>query len=230
MKGTQKLVILGGNTYKEIHQLLTDINTAGKKHYEVMALLDDNEALHGATICGAEVKGPLSDVHRYPPDTMFVLAINNNKRRIQRMDILRRLGLPAHRFPSLVHPSAVIDSSVRIGNGTQIYQFCSAAYGVNFGEFCMISPYSLFGLDCTVEKGTLTGARVTALGNVKICACSFIGSGSLLVENIVIGAAAFIGAGSVVLQDVRQGHFTIGNPARHQIRNIQVPEDLMKLN
>jgi len=228
MARMQKIVVLGGKTFREIHQLIEDINASGKHSYEVTALLDDNEELHGTNICGVTVKGPLSKVHSYPVDTVFAMAINNNKRRIQRMDILRNLGLPLERFPHLVHPSAVIDPSTKIGHGTQIYQFCTTAPGVCLDEFCMISPYSLFALDCIVGKGVLTGARVTVLGNVKIGACSFIGSGSLLTESIVIGPAAFIGAGSVVLQDVHSGHFTMGNPARQQIRNIQVPEDLLE--
>jgi sugar O-acyltransferase (sialic acid O-acetyltransferase NeuD family) len=224
----QKMVVLGGKTFREIHQLIEAINASGKQSYEVIDLLDDNEELHGTDICGVNVKGPLSTVHSYPVDTVFAVAINNSKRRVQRMDILHNLGVPADRFPPLVHPSVVIDPSTKIGHGTQIYQFCTTAHGVRFGDFCMISPYSLFALDCIVGNGVLTGARVTVLGNVKIGACSFIGSGSVLMENTTIGPAAFIGAGSVVLQDVRPGHFTMGNPARQQIRNIKVPEDLLK--
>jgi len=224
----QKMVVLGGKTYREIHQLIDAINISGKHSYCVIALLDDNEELHGTDICGVKVKGPLSMVHSYPVDTVFALAINNSKRRIQRMDILHNLRVIADRFPPLVHPSAVIDPSTKIGHGTQIYQFGTTAHGVRLGDFCMISPYSLFALDCIVGNGVLTGARVTVLGNVKIGACSFIGSGSTIMENITIGPAAFVGAGSIVLQDVLPGHFTMGNPARQQIRNIQVPENLLK--
>lgn len=228
MSRMKNIVVLGGNTFREIHQLIEDINASGKHAYKVSTLLDDNEELHGTEICGVSVKGPLAMAHDFPDDTLFALAINNSKRRIQRLDILYRLGLSPDRFPPLVHPSAVIDSSTRIGHGTQIYQFCTTAHGVCISEFCMISPYSLFALDCIIGKGVLTGARVSVLGKVNIGACSFIGSGSLLVENIVIGPAAFIGAGSLVLQDVKPGHFTMGNPARQQIRNIIVPGDLLK--
>lgn len=226
MTRVKKMVVLGGKTFREIHQLIEAVNISGKESYNVIALLDDNEELFGSDICGVIVKGPLSMVHSYSSDTLFALAINNSKRRIQRMEILRRLGLSADRFPALVHPTAIMDPSTRIGNGTQIYQFCTTAHGVCFGDFCMISPYSLFALDCNLGNGVLTGARVTVLGNVKIGSCSFVGSGSLLMEGINIGPAAFIGAGSVVLKDVRMGCFTMGNPARHQIKNIQVPEYL----
>jgi len=226
MTRAKKIVVLGGRTFREIHQLIEDINASGRLSYEVIALLDDNEELHGTVICGVEVKGPLSEAHHYPDDTMFVLAINNSRRRIQRMNIVHRLGLSSDRFPPLIHPTAVIDRSTKIGYGTQIYQFCTTAHNVCFGEFCMISPYSLLALDCTIGNGVLMGARVTVLGNVKIGACSFIGSGSLLMEGTIIGPAAFVGAGSVVLQDVLPGHFTMGNPARQQIRNIHVPKYL----
>lgn len=229
MTRVQKIVVLGGKTFREIHQLIEDINASGEFTYEVSALLDDNEELHGTDICGVTVEGPLSRAHDFPDDTVFALAINNSKRRIQRFNILRNLGLPIERFPPLIHPSAVIDPSTKIGYGTQIYQYCTTAHGVCIGEFCMISPYTLFALDCYVGTGVMTGARVTVLGNVKIRSCSFIGSGSILTDGIEIGPAAFIGVGSVVLQDIKPGHFTMGNPARQQIRNIQVPEELFNL-
>jgi len=155
------------------------------------------------------------------------LAINNNKRRIQRMEILKNLGLPYNRFPTLIHPTVVVDSSARIGNGCQIFQFCSIANGVAIGEFSMLSPYSLCALDSHLGSGVLTGARVTILGKAQLGACSFIGSGSLVVENVVVGPGAFVGAGSLLLQNVKPGHFTMGNPALQQVRNIRVPESIV---
>lgn len=227
MPNIYNMIVFGGYTFRELHQLIEDINATGKVYYNVIALLDDNEDLHGTEICGVTVKGKIHSVHDYPTNTLCALAINNNKRRIQRINIINELELPLERFPVLVHPSAVIDPTTRIGYGTQIYQFSTAANGVCIGHFCMISPYSLFAVDCRVGDGVLTGARVTVLGNARVGACSFIGSGSLLVENVTIGPGAFIGAGSVVLGDIKPGHFTMGNPARQQIRNIKVPEYLL---
>ena len=230
MSGMIKMVVLGGPTFKELCHLVEDINLSGKGAYEVIALLDDNEELHGTHISGIEVKGPLQMAHDFPGSTVFALAINNNKRRIQRMEILNNLELPYSRFPALIHPTAVIESSARISNGCQIFQFCSIANGVVIGEFSMLSPYSLCALDSHLDSGVLTGARVTVLGKAQLGACSFIGSGSLVVENVVVGSGAFVGAGSLLMQNLKPGHFTMGNPASQQVRNIHVPESIISLS
>ena len=224
MATTEKMAVLGGPTFRELRQLIDDINTSGNGSYDVVALLDDNEELHGTQVCGVTIKGPLLMAHEFPSGTVFALAINNDRRRIQRMEILRGLGLPSDRFPALVHPSAIIDPSTKIGYGSQLFQLCTTADGVVIGEFCMLSPFSLFALDCRLGNGVLAGARVTALGEVSLGSSSFIGSGSLLMKGIEVGPGAFVGAGSLVAQDVKSGYFTMGNPARQQMRNIQVPE------
>jgi len=226
MNRTVNMVILGGPTFRELHQLIVDINAAGDKYYNVIALLDDDEKLHGNKICGVKVMGPLKMVHEFPKDTALALAINNYKRRIQRIEIINDLALSTDRFPALIHPTGVFDSSTKIGYGTQVFQFCTTAHGVVIGNFCMVSPFSLFASDSCLGNGVLTGARVTVLGGAKIGSSSFIGSGSILIEDIVVGAGALIGAGSLLQKNVKQGHFTMGNPATQQIKNIRVPENI----
>jgi len=227
MSNESNMVVLGGPTFKELQQLILDINAAGDKHYNVIALLDDNEELHGTKICGVEVKGHLKMVHEFPEDTALALAINNYKRRVQRIKIIETLGLKSDRFPALIHPTGVIDPSTNIGYGSQVYQFCTTALGVIVGNFCMLSPFSLFASDVCLGDGVLTGARVTVLGGVKLESLSFVGSGSIITEGVIVGTGALIGAGSLLQRNVKSGYFTMGYPATQQIKNIRVPEKLL---
>lgn len=222
------MVVLGGPTFREVSQLIKDINSQGQDCFEVIGLLDDDQTLHGRSICGVNVLGPLGLALDFSEDIVFALAINNYKRRIQRIEIINKLGLPHNRFPALIHPTGVMDDSTQVGYGSQVFQFCTAAHGVKIGKFCMLSPFSLFALDAWVDNGVLTGARVTVLGGVRLGECSFLGSGSIITEKVVIGQGALVGAGSLVQKDVKPGHFTMGYPASKQIRNIPITKDILK--
>ena len=89
MKKT-KLVILGASAFPEISDLVKDINSVNNV-YEVIEILDDNETLHGSTIEGVKVGGPLDKSSGFSEEIKFVLAIGSYRTRIQKYYILKKL-------------------------------------------------------------------------------------------------------------------------------------------
>ena len=99
-------VFLGASAFPELSELVRDINGI-KKTYEIVGILDDNEALHETEVEGYPVMGPLSLAENMDGKS-FVLGIGSYKTRIARFEIFKRLGLPKERYATLVHPFAKI--------------------------------------------------------------------------------------------------------------------------
>jgi UDP-2-acetamido-3-amino-2,3-dideoxy-glucuronate N-acetyltransferase len=61
-----------------------------------------------------------------------------------------------------VHPSAIIDQPVEIGDGTKIWHFCHIMGGARIGRGCS------FGQNCFVASGVVVGNNVKVQNNVSI--------------------------------------------------------------
>ena len=81
--------------------------------WSVVAVYDDDAALHGTTVLGAPVVGPISDARAAEIGAVVAIADNTIRRQI-----VERVRLP---FQSIVHPAAVVARDVIIGDGTVVF-------------------------------------------------------------------------------------------------------------
>jgi sugar O-acyltransferase (sialic acid O-acetyltransferase NeuD family) len=219
-----RLVIMGATAFPEIKQIILDINSE-KEKYSIVGILDDNQAIAGEVIDGAKVLGPLV-LARELNDCKFIMAIGSHKSRISRFSILKRIQIPAEEYETIIHPTAVIYASARVGRGCVIYPGVVVFSSCSIGDHAFILPNSVIGVNNTIQEGALITSLVTTTANVSIGAYSHIGTGSCISENVRIGTGAQVGIGSVVLRDVPAGAFCLGNPAR-VIGQIDIPPDVM---
>jgi len=226
-KSVQKVVVLGAPSFVELVQLIDEINKESDVFYEVVALLDDNPDTQGNEIGGVKVKGTLAKATTYGDEVKFALNISNSKRRIQRYELFKSLGIPKERFVTLIHPSCSIAKTATIGYGCFIWEFSHINHKAFIGDFSLVNVNSIVAANCQLGVSVIFGSRVTVLIGAKIGNCSFIGSCSTISEDVEVGPGSFIGIGSVVLRDVKPGHFTMGNTATKQIRDIKVPGDIL---
>ena len=145
-----QLVVLGASAFGEAASLLRDINASeGGPRYKVVALLDDNDGLHGTEIQGVPVAGGLDRWADYPGSS-FVFLIGSHRSRIQRRSILQRLNIPRERFATLIHPTAVVFEGAQIGRGCLLYSGVVVFNDSVLEDFVLILPNSVVGAHCTV--------------------------------------------------------------------------------
>jgi sugar O-acyltransferase (sialic acid O-acetyltransferase NeuD family) len=210
----QKLVIIGGsNAYWEIDELIKDINSI-KPTYEIVGIYDDNSAIIGKSFNGIVVDGPIEKVKKYDNDVKFIFAIGSFRTRIIRSEILKKLDIPNSRFETLIHPSAKIFSTAKVGDGCIIHYGTVIFNHTQIEDFCVIAANCVIAVDNLIGKGALLGSNITTTTNVKIGNYSFIGSSTSIGENIEIEPGAQIGMGSLILKDIKAGAFVLGNPPR----------------
>jgi len=158
---------------------------------------------------GYEIIGDIAN-HEITENNVYAFAIADIEFKRKITDEFLRKG--AH-FVNLVHPSAYIGPTAKIGLGNIIAQNAVITSNVNIGNFVR------FGANTVVGHDVLIGDYSTISGNCSINGWVILGKGVFIGGNAVvspkskIGNNAKIGTGSVVINNVKPGITVFGNPA-----------------
>ncbi len=115
---------------------------------------------------------------------------------------------------TVIHPSAVIASSAKIGVGTVCLFSVIIEAEALIGDDVIVSSGAIVEHDCRIcdHVHVATGAVVT--GSVEIGELAHVGAGAVVRQGIKIGSGALVGAGSMVTKSVPPGVTVVGVPAR----------------
>lgn len=141
----------------------------------------------------------------------FAMGIGNNTVRTKIALKVMELGGV---FEEVIHPSANVSSSSKIGEGTFISSGAIVNAQSEIDRFCILNTGSVVEHECKLGEGVHVAPGAVLLGNVAVGSRTLIGGGSVVKPGIKIGSDAIIGAGSVVVTDVGEGKTFVGNPAR----------------
>jgi sugar O-acyltransferase (sialic acid O-acetyltransferase NeuD family) len=206
------LVIVGAGGFAcETVELVRAIN-AVRPTYELLGYLDDNVELHGSTILGVEVIGSIDEVHSMP-EVSAVVCLGSPRTPTLRRRVVERLDLGDDRWATLVHPSAVVSSSVRLGAGTVVHATSVFTADIEVGRHVEVMPGVILTHGDRIDDYATFGAGVRLAGAVTIGSCAYIGSGAMVREGLDIGVEALVGMGSVVTRSVPAGEVWAGVPA-----------------
>ena len=117
-------------------------------------------------------------------------------------------------FISVIHRSAIVYPSSRIGEGVIIAPNCVVTDNVSVGNHVMINIHSMVGHDAMIGDYSSIMSYVNITGRCKIGRKVFLASGVQMSPLTTIGDQGYAGIGSVVLKNVNPGVKVFGNPAR----------------
>lgn len=203
------LVIIGAGGFAREMFDLANICYANEPNFKVKGFLSDGPS----EIEEMGYPAVLAKVDEYNIEDgdVFFCAIGNLTHRVKTVNIILSKG---GEFINLIHPTALLSPSVRLGIGVGIKAFCVLAsdvtienftflqssvimgHDVRIGEFCQINSFSFFAGFCAV------GNRVS------------INAGAKLIQNSIVEDDATVGMGSVILRKVKKGTTVFGNPAK----------------
>ncbi|MEZ0090339.1 acetyltransferase [Streptacidiphilus sp. EB129] len=208
------LVILGaGGLARETAQAVLD---DGRR--VLLGHLDDNPALHGGAVDGVPVLGGCDLVHQLPSDVEVVACVGSPGDYASRARLVRRLGLPRHRYATVVHPTAVVSRSSSVGPGSVLLAHTVLTAAVTVGAHVAVMPHTVLTHDDVVEDFATIASGVRLGGSVRISRGAYLGAGALVREGVTVGAWSLVGMGSAVLGDVPPGQTWVGVPARARRR------------
>lgn len=207
------LLIAGaGGLARETAAAVAAVNAAGPT-WRLLGFLDDDPALHGTTVSGLPVLGPLSLVADHP-DAQVVVCIANPRNPGVRGLVTARLGLPAERYATIVHPSASVGAGCIVGPGSVLLAQTVLTADVAVGAHVAVMPHVVLTHDDVIENSVTFASGVRVSGGVHVGTGAYLGTGALIRESLRVGARSIVGMGSVVLRDIPAGEVWAGNPAR----------------
>lgn len=206
----ERIAILGaGDLGASLLQYLRD---RGDK--SIVGFLDDGRS-RGEAFQGVPVLGRCADaVELYQSDAFdrVVYAIGYRDFTV-RENMFEHLKSRGVRFYGVVHPTAHVHPTARLGEGVHVFpgtildMEVTVENNVVFNTGCIVAHHS------TVRSHCYFGPGVRVAGITDIGKCCFVGIGSTIVEKIQIGEGCVIAAGAVVTDSTEPGSLMAGVPA-----------------
>lgn len=208
-----KIVIIGQGGHSKV---IRDIISSSDEH-QIVGYLDDK--FNEFTINDNGFIGPISAakiILEHDINIKFIIAIGENK---IRKIIYDNLSLPNDYFATLIHQSAVLSNSAKIGSGTVIMANVVINAEACIGNHSIINSGSIIEHDNTVGHFVHVSPNVTLTGNVKIEDGVHVGAGTTIIPGIQVGEWSIVGAGATVINNIPEYCTAVGVPAKVIIKN-----------
>ena len=205
-----QIVIFGtGGMARDLHALLRDLVSATSR-FEVLGFLDDDHTRHGQRVHGLPVLGDAAWVATRT-DVEVAVGIGSPPAKRRVVHRLRRAGA---RFPSLVHPTAVVGREVTLGEGTVVSAGCVFTTDISVGPFVTVNTACTLAHDDVIDAYATLAPGVHLAGNVRLRTGAELGIGAVAIQGVTVGEWSIVGAGAVVTTDVEPNVTAVGVPAR----------------
>lgn len=204
----QRIVIYGASAGGECVADL--LHTIGG--YEVVAFLEDNPILVGGTCNGIPIKPGDSLKHLRQEGVGAVTThIADPKFRLQ---LIRRAKTAGLFMLNIIHPTAFIAPTVRMGIGNLIKAGAVIDSEVIIGDGCIIDNGVIIPHHNRIGSGCHLAPGVSMGGGCVIGDGCIIGIGSTISARITIGTNVIVGVGTVVARNVPDNVIIEGVPAK----------------
>jgi len=145
-----------------------------------------------------------------PTEYEVLVAVGSPK---DRYDIVQRLPKETKYF-TFIHPTALIMSDVKIGEGSFIGAYSILTTNIKIGKHALLNRGNQIGHDTTIGDyfSAMPGAIVS--GNVTICDLVYMGTNSSIKEKISIHSLSIIGSNAAVVKHIEEPGTHVGVPTK----------------
>lgn len=176
--------------------------------WNLVGFVDDNAELEGSGVLESTVLG---GTEKIPRGAAVALGVGDNNVRLRLLAMVAEMGW---RLPVLIHPSAVVSPSSKIGDGTVLLAQSAVNARAEIGCGCILNTACSVDHDCVLGDCTHIAPGSRLAGAVNVGKATLIGIGTSILPCIKIGQRCTIGGGSVVTHSIPDEAVAFGNPAR----------------
>lgn len=199
-KVPKKVIVIGagghGRVIADIIALSGDV---------VLGFLDDK---YPSEFPNITILGKLNDIDQYKQEASFIVGIGDNQ---TRKKIMKSMNVDLY---TAIHPTAVIASDIKIGEGTVVMANAVINTGSKIGKGVIVNTAATVDHDCSISDYVHISPGVHLGGTVCIGTETWIGIGAVVSNNIDICERCVIGAGALVLKKIVQSGIYFGVPAK----------------
>ncbi len=201
VKGDQ-IVVVGGGGHGRVCIDLLRLNP----QYTIAGLVDDGMEV-GQDVLGVPVLGGLDDLPEIFNNGVgkAVMAIASILNLPFREELLARIREIGFEIPTLIHPSAIIEPSVRIGQGVQVLAGAIVGSAAELHHDCVVNHGSIVSHDCIIRRNAHLAPGCILAGAVEIGSNSLMGMGATAYMWVKVGDNAIVHNGLNLFHDVANG-------------------------
>lgn len=214
MSGSERdlLLVGAGGLGREAAEAVRAVNSL-RPTWRLLGFLDDDLGKRGTFPAGLPVLGPPEAVHRFPA-AQVLLCPGRPDNYLSRRRLAERLELDDQRYATVLHPTAAVGTSCRIGAGSVLLAHADLTADVVVGRHVVVMPQVVLTHDVRVDDFATLASGVRLSGGCQVDRGAYIGTGVCVREGLTIGELAFVGMGAVVTRDVPPERLWLGSPAR----------------
>lgn len=207
----KKLILVGGGGHCKV--VLSQIKKLNE--FEVIGIVDNYKPV-GSSINGVNIIGTDEDLPKFYKGgirnaLITVGSVQDNSKRYNLFKLIKDIG---YNLPIIISQTAIIDETVKIGEGTVIMPNTTINVDSYIGKNCIINSGAIIEHDCTIDDHCHIAPGAHISGEVEIGELSFIGIGATIIQGIKVGKNVTIGAGAVVIDNLLDNVVAVGNPAK----------------
>lgn len=209
-----ELVIVGAGGFgREVYewaQASLVLPSAGA--HRIKGFLSNRPAdLDGFDLDAAVLGDPAEYV--FSPEERVLFAIGAVEVKRQMIDGLRQRGA---QFAQLIHPSAVVARSARIGVGAIICPFATVSANAVVGDHAMVNLYASVAHDARLGAYSVLSPYATLNGSAVVEDEVFVGSHATVTPKVRVGRGAKISANVAVTSKVDAGSLVFAKAVRQR--------------
>jgi acetyltransferase EpsM len=209
----QSLVIFGGPGSGALVADSVSAMRADGRGVRVVGFL--NDALpRGSLVHGVPVLGAFASWRELPEETRFIAPLHKVKLMQARASIVRRLGIPEHRWATVIDPRSAVASDAVIAHACFVGPFASVGPGARLGSHTVVRAGAHVSHDCRIGDFVFIGTNAVICGSSAVDHGAYVAPGSTVRDSCRIGKFATVGLGSVVVKEVPAFGVVAGTPAR----------------
>jgi sugar O-acyltransferase (sialic acid O-acetyltransferase NeuD family) len=208
------LLVGSGGFARETAEAVAAVNAAAPS-WNLLGFLDDDPSRQGTVVGGLPVLGPIDAVHDHP-EAHVLVCTGRPTNYVSRRRIVTALGLDEDRHPTIIHPTASVGATCRVGAGSVLLAHAVLTAEAVVGRHVAVMPHVVLTHDTRVADWSTLAAGVRLGGGAHVEENAYVGAAAVIKEGVTIGARAMVGMAAVVTTDVPAERLFYGAPARDE--------------
>ena len=200
-----------GGSGREVHEIASAMDPAHER-WERIVFVDD--VTDARELYGSEVM-PFEDLASRlgPQEVEFVIAVGEPSSRELLFD---RVDGRGYGFATIVHPSAFVSPSARLGRGVFVKMQSIVSTEAVLEDNVFVQSDAIIGHDVRVGRHTQVSAYTHVAGHASVGERCYLGVRASVREECQMGDDVVLAMGAVVMEKrVPSRVLAVGNPAKY---------------
>ena len=197
----EAVVVYGASGHARV---LIDLMRLAGRLFPVAAVDDgsSDEQVLGVPVIGSSSMLPQLKADGIELAVLGIGSVQNHRGRAKLYDRLVAAGFS---IPNLIHPRALVEPSVVIGIGNQLFAGAVVGSAAKVGDNTIINSGTIVSHDCVIGSHTHLAPGAILAGGVEIGENTLVGMGVTVYLGVRIGSNVVIANGSHIMKDVPDG-------------------------